>query len=92
MADKAKRTVLTPSERVAKIEGDLAAAKAKAAKAEAKASDKLLERRSVLTDRVNKILDEIESVDAQLAELGMAVTAITDRVIPLEPANEETFV
>jgi hypothetical protein len=84
MTDKVKRTVLTPEQRVAKLEGELAAAKAKAEAKANKASNMLLEKRSKLTARVNTLLDQIEAVDTELADLGVTVTAITERVEPID--------
>lgn len=96
MTDKVKRTVLTPEQRVAKLEEELAAAKAKAEQRANKQADTLLEKRSKLTERVNILLDQIEGVDTQLADLGVQVTAITERVEPIDvmagTTNEDSFV
>jgi len=70
MTDKVKRTVLTPAERVAKLEGELAAAKAKAEKRANQATDKLLERRASLTAQMDKLQGKIDIVDSELRSLG----------------------
>jgi uncharacterized protein YoxC len=84
MTDKVKRTMLTPEQRVAKLEAELAAAKAKADARANKEQNMLLEKRSKLTGKVNVLLDSIEAIDAQLADLGVSVTAITERVEPID--------
>jgi hypothetical protein len=89
MTDKVKRTVLTPEERVAKLESELAAAKAKAEARANKERDLLLEKRTKLTNRVDALLYQIEAIDSKLANFGVQVTAITETV---EPIDEGTYV
>lgn len=80
MTDKVKRTVLTPEQRVAKLEGELAAAKAKAEQRANKEANVLLEKRSKLSERISKLMSEIDTVDTQLARLGVEpeITISTD--------------
>ncbi len=80
MTDKVKRTVLTPEQRVAKLEGELAAAKAKAEARANREANLLLEKRSKLSARISKLMSEIDDVDTQLARLGVEpeITISTD--------------
>ena len=91
MADKAKRVVLSPAQRVAKLEADLAAAKAKAEAQQTKAADKLLEKRSALTTKVNDLLNKIEAIDTELATYGVGVTSITERVEQLAEIIDDSI-
>lgn len=73
MADKVKRTVLTPEQRVAKLEAELAAAKAKAEARANKEANILLDRRASLMTRANEIAAKINDIDTQLSRLGYDV-------------------
>lgn len=71
MTDKVKRTVLTPEQRVAKLEAELAAAKAKAEARANKEANILLERRGKLSARISKLMSDIDDIDTQLSRLGV---------------------
>jgi hypothetical protein len=72
-----KRKMLTPAERVAKLEADLAAAK-KAAEAKAnKQVGELKTKRQALVDQVSERQAKIRDIDAQLKELGVDTAAPT---------------
>lgn len=73
MTDKVKRTVLTPEERVAKLEAELAAAKAKAEARANKEANDLLERRQKVSIQINKLTAKIDDIDTQLSRLGYDV-------------------
>lgn len=73
MTDKVKRTVLTPEQRVAKLEAELDAAKAKAEARANKEAKTLHDRRSSLMKRVNEITAKIDDIDTQLSRLGYYV-------------------
>ena len=64
-----KRRMLTPEERVARLEAELKAAREKAAAKSRKQADQLKEQRTKLVARRNEISDKIQAIDAQLAEL-----------------------
>jgi chromosome segregation ATPase len=68
--EKAKRTVLTAAERIAKIEAELAAAKAKAAEAGAKKSAVLLEQRDKLIAKINELKTKVVDIEAELKSFG----------------------
>jgi hypothetical protein len=70
MTDKVKRTMLTPEQRVAKLEAALEAAKVKAAAKENKVVNDLLDKRKKLTTRVAKLQADIDIIDSQLRSLG----------------------
>lgn len=64
-----KRKILTPQERVAKLEAELKAAREKAeAKAKAE-SDQLTERRAKIVERRDLLNTQIEEIDKQLEAL-----------------------
>ena len=60
-----KRKVLTPAERVAKLEAELARAKEKADAKANKARNEALTRRAKLVERIEKLQAEVDSIDAQ---------------------------
>lgn len=72
---KAKRTQLTAAERVAKLEADLDAARAKATEAATKQSDVLKEQRAKLVGQIADRQKKVNAIDAQLNELGTDVVA-----------------
>jgi hypothetical protein len=92
MTDKVKRTVLTPEQRVAKLEAELTAAKAKAEKRANKQRDMLLERRSKLTIRANELLTQIEAIDAELDSFGVPATGTSERVEDIDVLAEGSYV
>ena len=71
-ADKPKRTrvVLSPAEKIAKLEADLEAARTSQHEAEQKQIDKLLERRSKLVDRIAELDVKVSDLNEQLQLLG----------------------
>jgi hypothetical protein len=76
-ADKPKveRKRLTPAERIARAEQELAAAKAKA-EAEVKVkADKLVEKRTALVAQIKERQDKVAAIDAELRELGVETDA-----------------
>lgn len=81
MADKAKRTVLTPAQRVERARAEVDRLEAIANARASKAADKLLEKRSALTIRVNDLLGKIEDIDTELASYGVGTDPFdTERV------------
>ena len=66
---KKTRKITTPEERIAKLEADLEAAKAKAAKRADKVGSALRVRREALITRRNKLDDQINLITAQLGEI-----------------------
>lgn len=80
---KVKRTQLTPAERVAKIEADLAAAKAKLHAKDTKAVTDLNAKREVAVAKITKLTDEVEAIDKGIAEANARINAsgpVTDGV------------
>lgn len=71
MEDKPKRRYLTEEERIAKLEGELAAAKQKQAAKNEKRIAKLYDKREMLLKRRNETIAAIEAVDTELSELGV---------------------
>lgn len=69
--EKAKRTVLTPAQKVAKLEAELAEARAKAEKKAGEQGDKLKERRAKLIEQINERKAKVEAIEAELKELGV---------------------
>jgi beta-lactamase class A len=68
---KAKRQTLTPAQRVAKLEADLAAAKAKASEKDAKVVTDLQDKRAKLVTQIEDRQENIRVIDKQLSELGV---------------------
>lgn len=75
-APKKERKVLTQAERIAKLEADLAAARAKAAAKVDKARTDALERRAKLVTKRDEINAKIAEIDAEFppAETDTQVT------------------
>lgn len=90
MAEKAKRITLTPEQRVAKLEAELAAAKQKAEQRANKEANTLLDRRASLMKRANEITAKIDDIDTQLSRLGYDVPPTT--MIQNMADTEGTFV
>lgn len=67
---KPKRKQLTPAERVAKIEAELRAAREKLEAKSKKQIEQLLEKRTALEARADKLIEQIHGIDAQLDDLG----------------------
>jgi hypothetical protein len=70
MTDKVKRTMLSPEQRVAKLEAELAAAKAKAEARTNKEAQALLDRRLVLANQIEERQLKINVINDKLVELG----------------------
>jgi hypothetical protein len=85
MAEKAKRTVLTPEQRVAKLEAELEAAKNKAAERNQKKADVLLDRRSKISARAADLDAQLMVIDAELIDLGFAAKVAEVSGIEDEP-------
>lgn len=84
-----KRTILTPAQRVAKAEAELAEIKAKAEEADRKALVKLTEQRDKITARIIKdgdklaeVQEEIDEILARLPEETLVVTEAEAEVVP----------
>jgi chromosome segregation ATPase len=67
--EKKTRTVLTPAQRVAKIEADLAAARAKLESKDRSAHADLLGKRAKLVERQTKINGELSAINAEIAAI-----------------------
>ena len=72
---KAKRKMPTEAERIARLEADLAAAKAKAAAKNQKRINALKDKRTKLTDQIGELQSKVRDVDAELKELGVDMSA-----------------
>jgi chromosome segregation ATPase len=70
--EKPKRTrvVLSPAEKIAKLEADLEAARESQHEAEKKQIDKLLDRRSKLAEQISERESKVTDLDEQLQLLG----------------------
>ena len=77
-APKKERRVLTPEERIAKLEADLKAAREKAAAKSRKQIDTLLEKRRGLIARQQDIAGKIGVIDTELRSLGYEFEAPAD--------------
>ena len=64
-ADKPKRTVLTPQQRVEKLEAELAAARERAAKRANAGRTKALEKRAKLVEKRDTLNAQIAAIDAE---------------------------
>lgn len=72
-AEAKQRKMLTPAERVAKLEAELKAAREKA-EAKAKVTiDALLGKRASLIEQINERKTKVESIEAELKELGHVI-------------------
>lgn len=80
------RRVLTPQERIAKLEADLKAAREKAAAKDQKKIDALKEKRGVQVQKVNEAQAKLTAIDEELQLLGYTVT--DDEPVADEPAPE----
>lgn len=75
---KRKRTTLTPEERIAKLEADLEAARARAKERADKEGNKLKDQRAALVTRREGIDVKIQAIDVQLEQLGLLATPTTE--------------
>lgn len=73
-----KRKMLTPQERAAKLERELAEARAKAEAADRKQHDQLQEQRAKLQEQVDDRTAKIEAIDAALVEIIERVPALAE--------------
>lgn len=87
---KKERVVLTPAERVAKLERELEAARAKAAAKDTKAADKLLERRATLVKQIDERQVKVDDIDEQLQLLGVDPDEAAPA--PAEPVADDGIV
>lgn len=71
-----KRKMLTPEERVAKLEADLAAARLKAESKDRGRHDQLQEQRAKLQAKVDDAQAKIEAIDAELGDIIERVPAL----------------
>ena len=67
---KSKRKILSPAERVAKLEADLAAAREKAAEKDTKSIDRLLAERSKHGVKAAELVAKVADINEQLQLLG----------------------
>lgn len=70
--DKKPRVVLSPAERIAKAEADLAALREREGKKAAKVSDRLNEQRSKLVAQIKVRQEKVDAIDVELAALAPA--------------------
>ena len=73
-AKKPTRKMLTPEERIKKLEADLEAARKKAAEKDAKKIDALKDKRGIQVQRVNEAQAKLKEIDDELQLLGYDVT------------------
>lgn len=85
-AKKPGRKMLTPAERVAKLEADLKAAREAAAAKDAKKIDALKEKRGVLVQKVNEAQAKVRAIDEELQLLGYEIEAPVVGGTPVRPA------
>lgn len=78
MNDAAPRKMLTAEERVAKLEAELAAAKAKADAKKQKQIDALVERRDTLVAQVAERNTKLIAINLELDELGYVAEPAKD--------------
>lgn len=76
--DKPKRTILTPEERVAKLERELAEAKVKAQAKDRKRLDVVIERRALLQAKVDGITKQLTELSSEQSELETKLGIVTD--------------
>lgn len=69
-AERKKRTVLTPEERIAKMEADLQAAREKAAKKSQKIVETKLAERNKLDEKIKDLQDKRDAITAELVANG----------------------
>lgn len=67
-----KRTMLTPAERVVKLERELAEAKAKAEQRTSKQAQALIQRRNSLVAQIRERQDKVDAIVHELVALGMS--------------------
>jgi N-dimethylarginine dimethylaminohydrolase len=84
-----KRKVLTPQERIAKAEAELAELRSKAKVKGAKRSKVLNDQRSKLVDQIKERQTKVDAIDAELDELGDVVFT-EDAGIPDAEATPST--
>ena len=82
------RKMLTPAERVAKIEADLAAAKAKLNEKSDKERKLLTDKRAKLEAKITKAQEEIREIDSQLEVLGDGTTPDPDPIVSAQAEAE----
>lgn len=71
-APKKERKMLTPAERVAKLEAELAAAREKARGRDLQQINKLLDQRKKLVDKVTVAQAKVVAIDEELQLLGFS--------------------
>lgn len=82
--EKKKRTMLTPEQRIAKMEADLAEARERAAKKSQKVVDTKLAERNKLDERIKDLQDKRDAITAELVANGY-----TGDVAPAEVEQPE---
>lgn len=87
---KPKRKMLTPSERVAKLEADLEAARKKAEQKNEAVADKLKTKRSTVVQRIEAEQAKLAKIDAELTALGYEVVEFVADVTPDDQPTEDT--
>lgn len=85
-AVKAKRTMLTPAEKIAKAEADLAQLRVAAAEKDAKRRIHLESEKSTLIGRVTVLTDKIADIDSELAGL---TPPVVEEISAAEDAADE---
>lgn len=68
--EKKKRTVLTPEQRIAKMEADLEAARQRAAQKSQKIVDTKLAERNKLDEKIKDLQDKRDAITAELVANG----------------------
>lgn len=85
-----KRKMLTPAERVAKAEAELAAAKEKAEAGDRKRHDQLQEQRAKHVEVIDDRTAKVEAIDAELNEIIERVPALAESRPTLSVVEGET--
>lgn len=74
-ADKPKRTVLTPAERIAKAEAELARVREKEQAKINKAAERMVAERAKHLAKINELTDKVNKIDAELERIGYSEAA-----------------
>lgn len=86
--DKPKRKNLTPAERIAKAEAELAEIRRKAEEAANKKANVLREQRSKLVTKVAELEGKIAEINGELNQLGVVEGDVATEATPAEAQPE----
>ena len=75
---KRTRTVLSPDQKIAKLEADLAAAREKKVEKEGKVRKDLVEKRDKVKAKVDELRKQVSELDAEIERIDAASPATAD--------------